>query len=261
MLLPKWRKRRVLLLLLLVVCALLACVGRKKSPPPSGQLSVPTYRRTERELLEGDLSQTAATVMVCLILTADGNATLDQSVRLLNHAYMPAGVQLHLAVVSAAPVVIRKQAWSRGNCTLFRNLSLVRFRADLCFVLVQNTADMGPYFLYWMWRSWAARRAEEGLLLSGDASGTGVVVRAETWVQFVRSERVCGRSDVTRRYLDYFLRSVANATVLHPPTIDGYALVRPEWQSMTEREREPKLVRVWDERFVLEAVVYLHGHK
>jgi hypothetical protein len=110
----KWRKRR-LLLLLLVVCALLACVGRKKSPPASGQLSVPTYRRTERELLEGELSQTAATVMVCLILTADGNATLDQSVRLLNHAYMPAGVQLHLAVLLRVSLSSRLSRSSRRS--------------------------------------------------------------------------------------------------------------------------------------------------
>jgi hypothetical protein len=260
MLVLPWRRRRALLLAVCAAAALLAFVSRHRTrPSPSGHLSSVPYRRTARELLDGELSQLAATVMVCLILTTEGNATLDQSVRLLNHAYMPAGVRLHLAVVSAVPVVIRKQAWSRGNCTLFRNLSLVRFRADLCFVLVQNTADMSPYFLYWMWRSWATRRAD-GLLISGDAGGTGAVVHAETWVRFVRSERVCGHADATRRYFHFFARSVANASVLHPPTIDGYALVRPEWQSMTEREREPRLARVWDERFVLEAV-HLHGHK
>ena len=256
-------KHRRRILLALCVVALLLGLCRKKTPTdvPNGLAPVESLKRTARELLDGELSQTAPAVMVCLVLTVNGNITLDKTVRLLNHAYMPTGVQLHLAIVSAAPVVVRRDAWSRGNCSLFRNISLVRFRADLCFVLIQNNADIGPYLLYWMWRSWAARRSD-GLLISGDADGTGVIVHAETWVQFVRSARVCGHANVARRYFDYFTRNVANAAVLHPPRIDGYVLIRLEWQSMTEREHEPKLVRVWDERFVREAVMLpSHGHK
>lgn len=256
----KLRRWRILLALGVVVLLLCLCGRKRTSTEVQSGLTMLTdgFKRTERELFDAELGKVATAVMVCLVLTSDGNTTLDKSVRLLNHAYMPTGVQLHLAIVSAAPVVVRRDAWSRGNCSLFRNISLVRFRADLCFVLIPNTADMGPYFLYWMWRSWAARRSER-LLIAGDAYGTGVIVHAGTWVRFVRGERVCGHANVARRYFDYFTRNVADAIVLYPPTIDGYALIRAEWQPMTEREREPKLVRVWDERFVREAV--LHGHK
>jgi hypothetical protein len=58
-----------------------------------------------------------------------------------------------------------------------------------------------------------------------------------------------------RRYFHYFCRTVVNATVLHPPIVDGYAVARAVRQSMVEPEREPRLVRVWDERFAAQAVV------
>jgi hypothetical protein len=209
----------------------------------------------ERRLVE-EHHEKASAVIVCLIMTSHSNVSLDRTVRVLNHAYIPSTVAVHLVVVSSTPVAIRKDAWHRGNCTVFRNASLVRFRGAVCFIVVQDTVDMGPYFIYWMWRAWVGAGDQQRLLVAGDATGTsGVIPHHEVWVRFVRSERALGNADAMRRYFHYFCRTVVNATVLHPPIVDGYAVARAVRQSMVEPEREPRLVRVWDERFAAQAVV------
>jgi len=201
----------------------------------------------------------ASAIMVCLVMTTGKNISLDRTVRILDHAYIPANVAVHLAVVSSSPVAIRKDAWHRGNCTVFKNISLLRFRKGLCFIVVQDTVDIGPYFVYWMWRAWlGAEERGPSFLVSGDPNGTsGVIPHHAVWVNFVRSERALGNADAMRRYFDYARRTVVDVSLLHPPVIDGYAVARAVRQSMVEPEREPRLIRVWDERFVTQAVLVL----
>lgn len=245
----------VLVLSVLCAATLLVCIDVAFRRTPDSQdtpvLQKKKHSRVQHITPISKSDQNA--VMVCLILSSYSNASLTRMVRVLNYAYMPTDVSVHLAIVSSTPIAIKKDAWLRGNCVVFRNLSLVRFRSDLCFILVQDTMDIGPYFLYWMWRAWTLHRAS-ALLIAGDSNGTGLIPRADAWVRFVRSERVCRDANVPHRYLDYFMRTIANATILRPPMIDGYAVIRPDIQPITEREREPKLARVWKERFILDAI-------
>jgi hypothetical protein len=243
----KWRHAAVALL-----CCVLLLWLRRKSRAERSLISRRGSHPMDRQIADSRLSQNASTITVCLLLSTS-NTSLDRTVRILNHAYLPEGVTMHLSIVSPVPVAIRKDSWQRGNLSVFRNISLIRFRKDTCFVLIQDTMDLSPYFLYWSWRSWAERHTEP-LLISGDAQGTGLLPHHKIWVRFVRSERALGNANASGRYFDFFVRNVADAIVLYPPTLDGYGVIRPEWQSMTGPEREPRLARVWDERFVTGAV-------
>lgn len=256
------RHPRIVVAVVVGVAGILFCFNPSSSRFAIRQKEFVSHQSThtiERQLV-ADHREKASAIMVCLIMTASSsNVSLDRIVRTLDHAYIPTTVALHLAVVSSTPIAIRKDAWHRGNCTVFRNVSLVRFRQGLCFIVIQDTVDIGPYFVYWMWRVWnSAGNHPRGLLIAGDARGTaGVIPHHELWVRFVRSERALGNKDAMTRYFIFVCRTDANASILHAPTLDGYVVARAERQSMVNPEREPRLIRVWDERFVTRAVFVL----
>jgi hypothetical protein len=236
--------------------AVLLCLHlRSAAPRRKAFVSQESIHTVERQLVE-DHHEKASAVMICLIMTGHSNISLDRTVRILDHAYIPSTVAVHLAVVSFTPIAIRKDAWHRGNCTVFRNVSLVRFRKALCFIVAQDTVEIGPYFIYWMWRAWISAGGRRELLVAGDPTGgAGVIPHHEVWVRFVRSERALGNADAMRRYFRFFCRTVANASVFYPPTVDGYVVARSQRQSAVEPEREPRLTRIWDERFLTQAIL------
>jgi hypothetical protein len=116
-----------------------------------------------------------------------------------------------------------------------------------CFVVMDDTVDPGPYFVMWFWRMCATRRVD---LIAGDEVGSGLAPVYGLWKRFMRRDNQPSHGNLTARMLAFYNAS----SVCQPPAADDNVLVRAEYQPMAERERLPRLARVWKEAFVSEAV-------
>ena len=132
---------------------------------------------------------------------------------------------------------------------VFRNISAAWIgRHDVCFIVVEDTADLGPYAILWFWRM-CSQRKESGMI-SGDATGTGLAPGYDLWKNFIRKGKMHGNFDVTKRLAEFHRKSSNTSYLVYPPVIDDNVLIRAEYQPLTERERLPRLARIWSEDFV-----------
>ena len=128
-----------------------------------------------------------------------------------------------------------------------RNISTVRFGDDVCFVMIDDTMDFSPFFLYWFYEIW--KRKEH--IIAGSRTGTGLAPYKSLWKRFMRSKRKKHHKNIMQGFLDFF--RMRNFTLITPPLLNGYTIVRAEHQSPTEMEKEPKMTRIWDEDFIIKS--------
>lgn len=197
------------------------------------------------------------TMFLCVLIT--DNAALNRTVRALSSALAPPGVQVDLMVVVSPIAAPLRHQWRHGRWMMVRNVSSAHFESGACFLLIDDTVDASPFFLHWFWKMWTRHNGQ--LLIAGDRTGgTGVMPMRWMWRLFLRRyvanlKRgvVWPPRNMTGRFVDMF-RGAAKLAV--PPLIDGYTMMRAERQPLTERERVPKMARMWSEDFVTGALVY-----
>lgn len=189
--------------------------------------------------------RTDPTAVVLCVASSDEGRT-ERLVRVLNAAFMPSNVDVHLVVAGGANSTLR--AWRHGHAMATRNASSAWVgNRSSCFVVMDDTVDPGPYFVMWFWRMCATRRVD---LIAGDEVGSGLAPVYGLWKRFMRRDNQPSQGNLTARMLAYYNAS----SVCQPPAADDNVLVRAEYQPMAERERLPRLARVWREAFVSEAV-------
>jgi hypothetical protein len=186
----------------------------------------------------------SSAVFVCIIASKH----LGRTVRVVNSMIMPPNVSVHLLAVSSSPVVIRPDEWKHGRSMVFRNLSAAWVgRREACFIVIEDTADPGPYLVYWFWRMCSLQTGE---MISGDEKGTALAPTYNLWKKFIRKEKIYGNHNVTKRLVEFYRNSGNVSALLYPPVVDDSVLLRAEYQPLTEREHLPRLARVWSEDFV-----------
>jgi hypothetical protein len=194
-------------------------------------------------------------IVLCVLIT--DHEAFNRTLRVLNSAFAPPGTSVDLMVVVSPIEAAHPWGWKHGRWMLLRNISTVRYDDSQCLVLIDDTMDASPFFLYWFWGMWKRYGHHKRLIVAGSREGTGLMPQRWMWRRFVRRYVSAAKKGVvwpagtmTRRFVDLF----ADATVAAPPLIDGCAIMRAEHQPMTERERVPRLARIWSEGFVSGAV-------
>lgn len=179
-------------------------------------------------------------MLVCVV--SSNHERTERLVKVLNSALVPPNVSVRLVVAGDDTMV---HYWQHGVSMVTRNVSSAWIgNRSMCFVIVDDTIDPGPFFIFWFLQMCATRRVD---LISGDAVGSGLAPVYSLWKRFLRNDKRHG--NLTARLLAFH-----NDTTCQPPSVEDNVIVRAEYQPMAERERPPRLARVWSEVFVEEAV-------
>lgn len=174
-------------------------------------------------------------VYICLVSTNPDS----HMIHILNSMAAPPEVMLNLLlVITPSTSNSSFPQWTRGRSTV---LSKIAWTAphNACFIIMDDTSDPGPFMVYWFWRM--CKKRDKDTLLSGDIEGTALAPTYELWMRY-------GGDDYRTQLMKF------SPTMLHPPMLDESVLIRPTYQSLTERERPPVLARIWTEAFVNEAI-------
>ena len=184
-------------------------------------------------------------IVLCVVIRGGGGA-FESVLHAMHLAYLPLGVNKSLIVISDLSNITCTQ------CTLYKSISSVRFKPSECFVLIEDSMDPSPFFAYWFWRA-CRNQSQSSILIVGNQTEPAAGVACtdhDVWKQFARGHRR-DANGVTENFL-HFARHMRLFT---PPLLDGYAIIRGVRQSLAEPEREPKLTRVWNERFISESKI------
>jgi len=241
-------------MLIMAMCFLVFIIGTIHLNSSDGARVERVLRRVDMRLMWTNVSmwvrepapravveQDPSGVVLCVVSSDEGRT--ERLVRVLGSAFVPFNVSVRLVIAGGSNSTLR--AWRHGDGMATRNVSSawVGHRSS-CFVVMDDTIDPGPYFVMWFWQMCVHRRVD---LISGDEEGSGLAPVYSLWKRFMRSGHHGG--NFTARMLAFH-----NKSLCYAPALDEGVIVRAEYQPMAERERPPRLARVWREAFVSEAM-------
>ena len=184
-------------------------------------------------------------IVLCVVIKS---GAFESILHAMHSAFLPLGVNKSLIVISDLSNITCTQ------CTLYKSISSVRFKPNECFVLIEDSMDPSPFFAYWFWRACRNQSQSKNILIVGNHTEPAAGVAStdhDVWKRFARGHHRDGVNGVT----EHFLQFAHHMKLFTPPLLDGYAIIRGVKQSLVEPEREPKLTRVWNEKFISESKI------
>lgn len=154
------------------------------------------------------------------------NETSLSALNLLNLAFYPRHTVVNLYVVSPLPGPT--PIWVHGQYK--RVPCLPRYDGSDCVILLDDSMEVSPIFVFWFIRACRNRSVVSG----GEA---GLALSAKTWQRFADE---IGCQDAISAVAGFISRHNLTAEA---PGLKGYTFVRSQRQNPILPEHEPKLAR------------------